>query len=87
VVNWIDPNDHTAGCFCAPRQLLDLLEAGKPVILRPAAVSLALWLRDRPRRRVRLPFDRSVRFVQVSTDDRIVPVADLKWGGVAAQVD
>jgi hypothetical protein len=74
-VTWADPNDHTADCFCAPRKLLDLLEAGKSVVLRRSTVQAALW--DRDRSRWRPPFDRSVRFVQVNPDDTIVSARDL----------
>lgn len=82
-VIWADPNDHSAGCFCGDRTLLDLLEAGKPVILKRVAVSSALWHRDRSHWRP--PFERSVRFVQVSPDDRIAPAADLEWDGAVAE--
>jgi hypothetical protein len=77
-VMWVDPDDHSAGFFrCWDDSLLCLLEAGKPVIVRRVTVSSALWFRDRPPAPVKLPFDRSVRFVQVNPDDRIVPAGDL----------
>jgi hypothetical protein len=55
------------------------LEAGETVAVEHVAVELALWERDRER--VRLPFDRGVRFVEVSPDDQIVPVAIDPEGG------
>jgi hypothetical protein len=77
-VMWADPDDHSAGFFrCWDDHLLCLLEAGKPVIMRKSAVALALWQRDRPPRPVKLPFERSVRFVQINPDDTIVPARDL----------
>jgi hypothetical protein len=75
-VMWVGPDDHSAGFFrCWDDHLLCLLEAGKPVIMRKSAVALALWQRDR--RSVNFPFERSVRWVQVSPYDRIVPARDL----------
>jgi hypothetical protein len=55
--------------------------AGQPMIVRRAAVESALWWRDRPPRPVRLPLDRSVRFVQVGPNDRIGPARDRELGG------
>jgi hypothetical protein len=55
------------------------------VVVRRVTVESALWFRDRPPRRVKLPFDRAVRFVQVSPDDRIVLAADLEWDGAVAE--
>ncbi|MCW2652304.1 MAG: hypothetical protein JWR32_3280 [Mycobacterium sp.] len=72
---WADPND-PRGLLRAPRDLLNLLP-GKPVVVRRTGVDSALWRQDRPLRPVRLPWDRSVRFVQVSADDRIKPARDL----------
>jgi hypothetical protein len=57
--------------------LANALDAGAAVVVRRSLLELALWERDRPPRPVRLPFDRSVRFVQVSSDDRITPAGDL----------
>jgi hypothetical protein len=34
---------------------------------------------------VGLPFDRAVRYVQVSPDDRIIPAPDLEWDGAVAE--
>ena len=63
------------GTFCRRNTggLLERLDAGDPVLVDRARVELALWERDRPPRRVRLPFDPEVRSVQVSSDNRIVP--------------
>jgi hypothetical protein len=58
------------------RWLAEVLEAGEAVVMRPSTVELALWERDRPPRRVRLPFDGQVQFVEVWPDDSIVPTAD-----------
>ncbi len=80
-----DPNDRAAGFFCRDDRLLKLLEASRPVVVRRAAVELALWEWLRPTRRVRLPFDRAVRFVEVSPDDRIIPAADLDQDGPVAE--
>jgi hypothetical protein len=54
--------------------LAERLAAGEPVVVRCAQLTLALWERDRLEGRVRLPFERGVKFVRVSPDDRIVPV-------------
>lgn len=74
-VTWKDRDDHDQGFFLWPRHLLDRLEAGDPVQVDRARVELALWERDRPPRPVRLPFDREVRSVRVSPEDRLVPAA------------
>jgi hypothetical protein len=44
------------------------------------SVELALWQRDRPAGRVRLPFDKEVRHVELAADDSVVAAAD-PWGG------
>ena len=72
-------------CFHRDRGLADLLEAGQPVMVSRGSVESALWLLDRPPRRVRLPLDRAVRFVQVSRDDRVRLAADLEWHGAVAE--
>jgi hypothetical protein len=70
------------GFFLYPRRgLLNALEAGKTVDVGRGWVEIALWERDRPPNRVRLPFDREVRRVSVSPDDRIVPAAAECVGG------
>ena len=75
-VTWADKDDHSAGFFLWPRDSLDRLEAGETVVVDRGDVELALWYRDRPPKRLRLPFGRAVRRVRVSPDDRIVPTAD-----------
>ncbi len=64
-------------CSLPDTRLEELLEAGRPVIVQRARVESVLWLRDRPPRPPRLPFDRAVRFVRVSPNDRIGPARDL----------
>jgi hypothetical protein len=64
------------GFFLYPaRHFLNRLEAADTVRVSRSRVELALWERDRPPRPVRLPFDREVRSVEVTPDDRIVPAA------------
>jgi hypothetical protein len=53
--------------------LVERLEAGETVTVDRATAESALWERDRTPRRVRLSFDREVRSVRVSPDDRVVP--------------
>jgi hypothetical protein len=60
-------------CFHRSKLLAERLEAGESVRVDRATVESALWERDRPPRPVRLPFDREVRSVNVSPDDRVVP--------------
>lgn len=66
-------------CYRRGRLLAERLEAGEPIVVRCAQVGLALWDRDRERDpqagRPRLPFEREVRFVRVSSDDRVAPAA------------
>jgi hypothetical protein len=64
--------------------LVERLEASETVTVDRATVELALWERDRSPRPVRLPFDREVRSVRVSSDDQVAPAADLKRDGAAA---
>jgi hypothetical protein len=52
------------------------LDAGAVVVVRRSLVELALWERDRPPRRVRLPFHDTVQLVAVSANDRIAPAND-----------
>lgn len=65
------------GTFCRRNngRLIERLDAGETVTVNRATVESALWQRDRPPRPARLPFDREVRAVRVSPDDRIVPAA------------
>jgi len=65
------------GTFCRRNngRLIERLEAGETVTVNRATVESALWQQDRPPSHVRLPFDREVRSVSVSPDDRIVPAA------------
>jgi len=64
-------------CYRRGRRLAERLEAGETVAVERKAVELALWHRDRPAQRVRLPFDRAIRFVEIAPNDRITPTADL----------
>lgn len=57
------------------RLFAERLEAGEAVTVARSTVESALWERDRPPRPVRLPFDREVRLVRVTPDDRIAPAA------------
>lgn len=60
-------------CYRRGRLLAQRLAAGESVVLDCATVELALWYRNR--QRARLPFGREARRrVQVSADDRILPV-------------
>jgi hypothetical protein len=71
-VSWVDKADHSHGFFLYQRHQLDRLEAGEQVVVDRTHVETALWDQDRDqsRRSVRLPFERSVRSVRVSPDDR-----------------
>ncbi len=78
-VVWVDRDHHSKGFFLwPPRHRLDRLEAGEPVVVDCRRVESAVWERDRARDestpQVRLPFERGVRLVRVSTDDTVVPV-------------
>jgi hypothetical protein len=66
------------GTFCRRNNgcLIERLDAGEMVTVDRATVELALWERDRPPNRVRLPFDREVRRVRVSPDDRLRAAPD-----------
>jgi hypothetical protein len=60
--------------------VLDCLEVGGQVVMNPGHLEDALWSRDRQQnpsapRPSRL-FGRGVKFVRVSSDDRVIPVAD-----------
>jgi hypothetical protein len=48
---------------------------GDPGRVSRSRVELALWERDRSPRPMRLPFDREVRAVSVSPNDRVVAAA------------
>jgi hypothetical protein len=71
--------------FRRDRRLAELFEAGESVVCRRSCVESAVWEcdRDQPRRWVRLSFDRNVRFVQVTPDDRIIPIVDSDGAGAA----
>jgi hypothetical protein len=61
-ITWVDDNDPSQGCVVRPRELLDLLEAGRPVIVRRIKAG-----HKRSTPPVVLPWDpRTVRFVQVA---------------------
>lgn len=62
-------------CFHRPTLIAERMEAGEPVLVGRATVELALWERDRPTGRVRLPLACGVRRIEVRRDDRIVPAA------------
>jgi hypothetical protein len=66
-------------CTRRDRWLGVVLEAGEPVTLSRVSVELALWQRDRPAGRVRLPFDKEVRHVEIAADDSVAAAAD-PWG-------
>jgi hypothetical protein len=66
------------GCHARrDRRLGDALDAGAVVVVvQRSLLELALWERDRPLRRVRLPFHSTVQLVAVSANDRIEPAND-----------
>jgi hypothetical protein len=89
LVTWANREDHSEGFFLWPRDNLDRLEAaaasGESVVVSRFDAERAMWDLDRtqPWVSVRLPWDRSVRRVRVSSDDRILPAADRVQGGSA----
>ena len=80
-ITWVDDNDPSQGCVVRPRELLDLLEAGRPVIVRRIKAG-----HKRSTPPVVLPWDpRTVRFVQVGPGDTITPAAELEWDGAVGE--
>jgi hypothetical protein len=68
-VTWVDPDDHSAGCFCRPRTLLDALEAGEPVTV----VNWRIGGRGVPSLPPEWRPGRGHRYFLVSADDSVVP--------------
>ena len=64
---WADPDDHSAGCFCWPRDRLDALEAGEQVVVRRH--ELPHGMRERPASMRWDPHE----WVSVHSDDTITP--------------
>lgn len=80
-VTWVEKDGHSKGCFVWSRDRLDRIEAahatGAHVVVSLGQIEDALWRLDRERNssapRPRLQFERGLRYVRVSRDDRIVP--------------
>lgn len=68
MVVWADPDDHSAGFSCRPRNRLDALEAGEPVVVR----SHELHGRNLSERPALLRLDPR-QWVSVHSDDTITP--------------
>ena len=78
-----DPTNPDAGFSCRPRNLLEALEAGKPVLVQRSTVRSAYWYMKKVTRDP-LPWHRSVRTVQVSPSDVVTPSdREIPWYGCA----
>ena len=75
-----DRRRRSGQCFRRDRSLAGLLEGGAAVVLRRSAVELALWMVERAPGRVSLPFDKSIRWVEIAADDRVAPAEDPEGG-------